>query len=92
MVALDTKTGNTLWSMDMQYYAWSSPVAVYEKDGTGYVVVCDSNGDAYLLDGTTGEVKSTLSLGGLVEATPVVFEDMLVVGTRKQKIFGIQIS
>ena len=92
LVALDTKTGNTLWSMDMQYYAWSSPVAVYEKDGTGYVVVCDSNGDAYLLDGTTGEVKSTLSLGGLVEATPVVFDDMLVVGTRKQKIFGIQIS
>lgn len=92
LVALDTKTGNTLWSLDMQYYAWSSPVAVYEKDGTGYVVVCDSSGDAYLVDGATGEVKNTLDLGGLVEATPAVFEDMLVVGTRRQKIFGVKIS
>ena len=92
LVALDTRTGETVWSADMQFYAWSSPVAVYEEDGNGYVVVCDSNGDAFLYDGITGELKDTLDLGGLVEATPAVFEDMLVVGTRRQKIFGIRIS
>ena len=92
LVALDTQTGQELWRMDMNYYAWSSPVAVYDADGTGYVVVCDSAGTAFFLRGNTGAVLDTLDLGGLVEATPAVYEDMLVVGTRAQQICGVKIK
>ena len=92
LVALDVETGEEIWHLDMDYYAWSSPVAVYDEDGTGYVVVCDSAGYATFLDGTTGRVLDTEYLGGLVEASPAVYEDMLVVGTRLRQICGVKIK
>lgn len=92
LVALDTETGEKVWQMSMSNYAWSSPVAVYEEDGTGYVVVCDSAGYAMLVDGATGDLLYTLSLGGLVEASPAVYENTLVVGTRTKQIAGFKIS
>ena len=78
--------------MDMSHYTWSSPVAVYDENGTGYVIVCDSAGTAFLLAGASGNVLSTVNLGGMVEATPAIFRDMLVVGTRAQQICGVKIS
>ena len=92
MVALDTQTGREVWRMDMNNYAWSSPVAVYTDDGIGYVVVCDSMGYMFLVKGSTGEQLQIINLGGLVEASPAVFEDMIVIGTRKERICGIQIN
>ena len=92
LIALDTSTGEKVWEKSMTNYAWSSPAAVYEPDGTGYVVVCDSAGYAMLYEGRTGRLCSTIFLGGLVEASPAVFNDMLVVGTRAKKIAGIRIS
>ena len=92
MVALDTKTGETVWTMEMPYYTWSSPVALYTDNGTAYVVVCDTAGNATLVEGTTGKILSNVKLGGLVEASPAVYENMLVVGTRGKKICGIRVS
>ena len=92
MVALDTATGKEVWTMSMDYYTWSSPVALYNADGTAYIVVCDTAGKAKLVDGTTGKVLSTLDLGGLVEASPAAYENTLVVGTRAEKICAIKVS
>ena len=92
LLALDTDTGETVWEMSMTNYAWSSPVAVYEADGNAYVVVCDSAGYAMLVDGTTGDLLYTISLGGLIEASPAVYENTLVVGTRTKKIVAVEIS
>ena len=92
LVALDTETGEEVWKLDMDYYAWSSPVAVYEENGTAYVVVCDSAGYASFIDGATGKVLDTEYLGGLVEASPAVYENMLVVGTRMKQICGIKVK
>lgn len=91
-VALDTKTGNELWRLDMNNYAWSSPVAFYTADGTGYVAVCDAMGYMFLLDGATGRQLDLISLGGLIEASPAVYENTLVVGTRKEKICAVNIG
>ena len=92
MVALDTTTGKEVWTMNMDYYTWSSPVALYTADGTAYVVVCDTAGKATLLNGATGEVYSKLDLGGLVEASPAAYENTLVVGTRAEKICAIKVN
>lgn len=92
LVALDTKTGEVVWEKNMPAYTWSSPVAVYSDSGKAYIVVCDSQGEAALLNGTTGETLDTISLGSNVEASPAVFENTLVVGTRGQRIFGLKIS
>jgi outer membrane protein assembly factor BamB len=91
LVALDTETGNEVWRWDMNAYAWSSPVAVYDESGKAYVVVCDSAGNATLLDGASGTVLHQKNLGGLVEASPAVFEDTLVIGTRARQICGIKV-
>ncbi len=91
LVALDTETGEEVWRVDMDHYAWSSPVALYEEDGTGYIVVCDSAGDARLIN-ADGEQLYALSLGGLVEATPSAFDNRLFVGTRDEQICCITVS
>ena len=92
MVALDTKTGEEIWRLDMANYTWSSPVAFYEEDGTAYIAVCDSVGDVTLVEGATGKVLDTASVGSLVEASPAVYEDMLIIGTRGMLICGVQIK
>ncbi len=91
LVALDTETGEEVWRYSTNNYAWSSPVAVYTEDGTGYVVLCDSGKTAHFIS-DQGKCLDELDLGGLVEATPAVYGDMLVVGTRAQQICGIKVS
>lgn len=91
LVALDKKDGKEVWTLDLKNYSWSSPVDVYDPLGRAYIIVCDSIGNMYLVDGSTGIILDQISLETNIEASPVVYEDMLVVGTRGQKIFGIRI-
>ena len=74
----------------MIYFGWSSPVAFYDENGCSYIVVSDSGGNMFLLD-AQGNTLCTLDLGSNIEASPAIYEDMLVVGTRGQQIFGIKI-
>ena len=46
----------------------------------------------YLIDGRTKNVLDSINLGGNVEASPAVYNNTVVVGTRAQKIWGINIS
>ena len=46
----------------------------------------------HLLDGRTGELKDTINLGENVEASPAVFENTIVVGTRGKKIYAITLE
>ena len=93
LVALNKSDGSEKWSFKMNNYTWASPVAVYGQDGTGYVIVGDSAGYLHLLDGLTGNVLDKVLLNeGTIEATPAVFGDMIVAGTRNGGIYGIKIS
>lgn len=92
LVAIYKATGGEAWSVDLKYYSWSSPVAVYDKKGDGYIILCDSDGNMHLLDGRTGELKDTINLGKNVEASPAVFENTIVVGTRGKKIYAITLE
>ena len=92
LVALDTATGSIVWQYEMDNYTWSSPVGVYTEEGKGYVVVCDSYGNVLLLDGATGKQLDYVNLGSNIEASPVVFENTLVVGTRGGLVCGIRLN
>ena len=92
IVALDKNTGKEVWRRPTNHYMWSSPVGVYTPAGKSYIVACDTYGNMFLLDGKSGEIVDTLSLGSNIEASPAVFNDTIVVGTRGQKIFGIKIN
>lgn len=91
MLAMDTQTGEIIWKKTMKY-AWSSPVAIYSDDGNAYVLLFDSVGKGHLMDPKTGADLSIVELGSNVEASPSVFNDMIVVGTRGEKVYGIKIS
>ena len=91
LVALSTETGEVVWKKSMDNYTWSSPVAVYDKDGKAYIIVGDSLGIMKMYD-SKGNVLSTVELGTNIEASPAVFNNTLVVGTRGGKVFGIEIQ
>lgn len=92
LVALDRLTGEERWVLPMKNYAWSSPVAVYARDGGAYIVQCNSKGDMMLIDGVSGKVLDTINLGSNIEASPAVYENTVVVGTRGRKIVGVRIE
>ncbi len=92
LACLDIKTGALLWQHDA-YYTWSSPVCVYNEDGTGYVIYANCAGNLFLLNGQTGQVLSTFALSnGAIEASPAVYEDRVVIGTRNSKIWGLRLK
>jgi len=90
--ALDKVTGEIIWELRTQHYGWSSPVCVYDRDGKGYIVFCTSGGYMYLVDGLTGELMDSLKLGGVIEASPAVYESTVVIGTRAMKIWGVKLT
>ncbi len=67
-------------------------MAVYTPQGKSYIVQCDTVGNMFLLEGTTGKVLDYIGLGTNIEASPAVFGNTIVVGTRGQKIFAVNIN
>lgn len=89
---LSKKTGKVIWEHKAAY-AWSSPVCVYNKDGTGKVIYASSNGRMYLLDGTTGEQLDAFKLSDqVIEASPAVYDSTVVIGTRDCHIWGLELK
>ena len=92
LACLRKSDGSKVWE-DSSSYAWSSPVCVYNKDGSGKVLYCNSTGDIRLLDGKTGKQEDVLSVSdGVIEASPAVYDNYAVVGTRDCKIWGIRLQ
>jgi len=92
LYAVDKETGQVGWEVGMGSGGWSSPVCVYSESGKGYVVQGSASGKLRLLDGLTGDTIMECDLGANIEGSPAVFDDMLVVGTRGRRIFGVKIK
>lgn len=91
-VCLSKDTGKVVWEHKAAY-AWSSPVCVYNKDGSGKVIYASSNGKMYLLDGRTGEQLDAFSLSEqVIEASPAVYDSTVVIGTRDCHIWGLELQ
>ena len=91
IVAISTQTGEIVWEKSMDSYTWSSPVAVYDKEGTAYIIYGDSVGNLFMVD-YEGNNLSKTNLGSNIEASPAVYENTLVVGTRGGNVCGIKIK
>lgn len=92
LAAIDKKSGEEVWRWPTGQYSWSSPVDLYDEAGNAFLVTCNSVGDVALIDARSGTLIDRLNLGSNIEASPAVFGDMLVVGTRGQEIVGLKIS
>lgn len=93
LLALDKETGEEKWTYLSESYAWSTPTCFYDTKGNGYVLYASCiQGKLYLLDGLTGEVLDVLPLNVTTEASPVVYNNTVVIGTRSNEIFGITLK
>ena len=96
LVALNKFDGSLVWEYDMEVSGWSpsSPVPVYTQDGQGYIVQCDRDGDIVLLrvDVESAVEAAKLNVEDNFEATPAVFDNMIVVGSRKSHFFFIKME
>jgi len=91
LLALDRDTGDVVWEISTGPYSWSSPTAIYTEDGKSYIFTCNSRGRVRLIEGTTGEILCEHFFDETVEASPVVFNNMIVLGSR-EAVYGFLIS
>lgn len=92
LAALSKKTGEMVWEKETSMYSWSSPVDFYDENGDGYLIYCHSGFNLYLLDGRTGEQLNSVSLGGNIEASPAMYNDYVVIGTRAMRTYCIKVG
>ncbi len=95
MLAFDKQTGRVVWEHSFSANAVSSPVAVYNEAGTAWIIQGDESGVLTMMDGRTGTVRSTLSLGGTIQGSPAVYKNFLVIGTCDKDnsyMYGIHIE
>ena len=104
VVAYDKDLGTKVWVYNMNIYSYSSPVDFYDSEGHAYLIICDSIGQIHMINAETGErityiqtkknigQENQTSKGICIEASPIVYEGMLVVGTTSGSIFGIAVE
>ncbi|NLI21080.1 MAG: PQQ-binding-like beta-propeller repeat protein [Clostridiales bacterium] len=93
--ALNKATGAVEWTLPLTSPTVSSPVAVYNDAGDGWIVQAEGSGLVHLIDALTGAEKASLQLEGKVEASPAVYRDVLVLSTTgadPSYIYGIKLE
>jgi outer membrane protein assembly factor BamB len=91
LVALNQTTGEVLYEVSLSNYSWSSPVDIYDEEGNMYIFLADSKGYVMLLDGENGAMIYKKKIADLFEASPVVFDNKIVIPSRPNKIFCLEI-
>ena len=92
LAALKKDNGEVIWEKETSMYSWSSPVDFYDADGNGYLLYCNSGFNMFLIDGKTGEQLDYMNLGGNIEASPAMYGNYAVVGTRAMRTYCIQVG
>jgi hypothetical protein len=92
LIAFDKATGEEVWKQVLRNYCWSSPIAIYTRNGKGYIIQGDSQGAVMLIDGISGEILDIIQLGSNIEGTPAAFGNIIVVGTRGGEIIGFRVK
>ena len=90
VVAYDTKTGDEVWKYQVAGYTWCSPVAMYDAEGKAYIIVTNCTGDICVLNGQ-GQLLDKINVESNIEASPVAFDNYIVIGTRVKGMFGLKI-
>ncbi len=95
LIALRKEDGRIVWTQGLSGSGYSSPVAVYDENGDGVIIQCCGDGTILMLDGKTGDERDTLEIDGAIEASPAVYNNMMVIATsekNKNNIYGIRIQ
>ncbi len=94
LIALEKETGRIAWSFGLSSRSESSPIALYDEAGNGWIIQCEQNGYVHLLDGLTGTEISKLNLEAEIEASPAAYNNVVVIGTTGKNtafVYGIEV-
>ena len=91
-VAFDKKDGSELYRINLKCYCWSSPVAFYNDQDEMFVFFGDVLGNVYLIKGKTGEIVATAKIGSNFEASPIIVDNKIIIGSRGNKIYKISLQ
>ena len=95
LIALDKDTGNVVWSFGLSSRSESSPIALYDEAGNGWILQCEQKGIVHLLDGLSGDEVSSLDLKAEIEASPAAYNNVVVIGTTGKQtsfVYGIRVE
>ena len=95
LIALDKGNGKVAWAFGLGSRSESSPVALYDKDGSGWIVQCEQDGIVHLVDGRTGSEVSKLNLEAEIKASPAAYNNVVVIGTTGKNttfVYGIEVK
>ena len=95
LIALYKDSGKVAWAYGLSSRSESSPVAVYDQDGNGWILQCEQNGTIHLLTGLDGRVVDTLKVAGDIEASPAAYMNVMVVGSTGKNtsfVYGIRLK
>ena len=81
LIALEKETGKVVWAFGLESRSESSPIALYDDSGNGWILQCEQKGIVHLVDGLTGSEVSSLDLEAEIEASPAAYNNVVVIGT-----------
>ena len=91
LVAINKETGEECWKRELDHYAWSSPLDIYDREGNMYIFLADSRGHVMLIDGATGDLMFQKKIADLFEASPVAFNNQIIIASRPRKVFCLEV-
>lgn len=97
VIAFNKADGSVAWQTALESESISSPVAVYNEAGDAWLIQAESNGNVHLMDAKTGAILDTLTLAPIeneeakivIEASPAVYGDLVVIGTTGKDAGGV---
>lgn len=92
LTALDTRTGNILYTVPYGQFAWSSPIPFYNERNELFVFTGDASGYVRIIRGKTGEVVCKKLIGYNFESSPIAIGNTAVVGCRGYYIYKFVIK
>ena len=81
LVALEKENGRIRWAKALSSRSESSPMAVYDKGGKGWIIQCAEDGTILLVEGLTGKTVNELHVDGEISASPAAYNNLMVIGT-----------
>jgi hypothetical protein len=78
--------------VQLDNYAWSSPLDIYDEEGYMYIFLADSRGYVMLFDGATGKLIYKEKIAEIFEASPAAFNNKIIIASRPRKIFCLEVQ
>lgn len=92
LIAFDKSTGKIRYRTSLNYYSWSSPVALYNEKSEMFIVTGDTYGSIYIISGKDGNVLLRQKIGNNFESSPIVIDNNIIVGSRGKEIYKLSIQ